>query len=101
MTALPDEDPAQFGALTMLFQQGRFQALLDQSIPWVVRHPRSSFLQLLLGSAHARLGRHDAAIACFDQAIVLQPGNADAHNNLGILFASLGRDAEATASFRK
>ena len=100
MAVLPDEDPAQFGALTMLFQQGRFQALLDQGALWAQRHPRSSFLQLLLGSAHARLGRPEAAIACFGQAILLQPRNADAHNNLGILFAGLGRDEDATASFR-
>ena len=101
MSVLPDENPAQFGALTMLFQQGRFQALLDQSALWTARHPRSSFLQLLLGSAHARLSQHDAAIGCFGKAIAIRPGNADAHNNLGILFATLGRDDEATAAFRQ
>ncbi|HEY2836980.1 MAG TPA: tetratricopeptide repeat protein [Rhizomicrobium sp.] len=101
MALLPDEDPAQFAALTTLFQQGRFQALLDQGALWVERHPHSSFLQLLLGSAHARLGRQDAAIACLGKAIALQPGNADAHVNLGILFANLGRDEEAAAAFRK
>jgi predicted O-linked N-acetylglucosamine transferase (SPINDLY family) len=100
MAALPDEDPAPFAALTALFRQGRFQALLDQGAPWVARHPHSSFLQLLLGSAEARLGRADAAIACFRQAVAIRPDNVDAHNNLGILFANLGRDAEAAAAFR-
>jgi protein O-GlcNAc transferase len=100
MALLPDEDPAQFAALTTLFQQGRFQALLDQGGLWLERHPHSSFLQMLLGSAHARLGHTDAAIACLGKAIVLKPGNADAHNNLGLLFANLGRDEEAAAAFR-
>src|SRR6185437_12021950 len=101
MALLPDEDPAQFAALTTLFQQGRFQALLDQGALWMERHPHSSFLQLLLGSAEARLGQADAAIACFRKAIAIQPGNVDAHNNLGILFANLGRDDEAATAFRK
>ena len=100
MTLLPEDDPALFAALTTLFQQGRFQALLDQGALWAERHPRSSFLQLLLGSAHARLGQTDAAIACLGKSIALQPGNADAHNNLGFLFANLGRDEEAAAAFR-
>ena len=99
MALLPDEDPAQFAALTTLFQQGRFQALLDQGGLWSARHPRSSFLQLLLGSALARLGQQDAAIACFEKAVAIRPDNADAHNNLGILLATLGRDEEAMAAF--
>ena len=101
MALLPHEDPAQFGALTALFQQGRFQALLDQGPLWTERHPHSSFLQLLLGSAHARLGQNDAAISSFHRALALRPDNPDAHINLGILFAGLGRDAEAAASFRR
>ena len=98
MALLPDEDPVEFAALTTLFQHGRFQALLDQSALWTGRHPRSSFLQFLLGSAHARLGQPDAAIACFEKAVAIQPGNAEAHHNLGILFATLGRDDDAVAS---
>ena len=101
MTLLPEENPSQFAALTALFQQGHFQALLDQGTLWAERHPRSSFLQLLLGSAQARLGRHDAAIACFQRAIAIRPDNAEAHNNLGILFAGLGHDEQAASAFRR
>jgi predicted O-linked N-acetylglucosamine transferase (SPINDLY family) len=99
MAALPDEDPAQFGALTALFRQGQFAALLDQEAAWSARFPRSSFLQVLLGAAEARLGRHDAAIAHFRQAVAILPGNAEAHSNLGILLGTLGRDAEAATAF--
>ena len=101
MALLSDDDPAQFAALTTLFQHGRFQALLEQGENWSARHPRSSYLQLLLGSAHARLGQHDAAIACFGRALALKPDSADAHIHLGISHASLGRDAEAAAAFRQ
>ncbi|HXS06092.1 MAG TPA: tetratricopeptide repeat protein [Rhizomicrobium sp.] len=101
MALLPDEDPAQFAALTTLFQHGRFQALLDQSALWTGRHPRSSFLQFLLGSAHARLNQPDAAIACFEKAIAIRPDHAEAHHNLGILFAMLGRDDDAVAALGK
>ena len=75
------------------------QAQVMQAL-WAERHPRSSFLQLLLGSAEARLGRTDAAIACFRQAVAIRPDNADAHNNLGILLAGLGRDDQAASAFR-
>jgi protein O-GlcNAc transferase len=101
MAHLPDDDPSQFAALTTLLQHGRFAALLEQGESWSARHPRSSYLQLLLGSAHARLGRHDAAIACFSKALALKPGNADAYIHLGISEASLGRDKEAAAAFRQ
>ena len=101
MAVLPEEDPAQFGALIALFRQGRLAALLEQSAVWSKRHPNSSFLQTLLGSAHARLGQHQDAIACFAKAVERRPENVEAHNNLGMLYGALGQDQEAADSFAK
>jgi len=37
----------------------------------------------------------------FEAAIALDPGFADAHNDLGVVYARLGRYPEATAEFRR
>ena len=101
MELSPEQDPAQLGALITLLRQGRLAAVLEQGEPLTARHPRSSFLQLLLGSAHVGLGRAESAIAHFNKALEIKPDNADAHLNLGILFANLGRDDEAIACFSR
>ena len=101
MDVAPEPDPAQFAALTALFQQGRLAAVLEQGEPLSARHPRCSFLHVLLGSAHAGLGRFEPAIACFTRALEIEPDNAEALLNLGVLFANLGRDEEAITCFSK
>ena len=77
----PEQDPAQFGALTALLRQGRLAAVLEQGEPLAARHPRSSFLQLLLGSAHAGLGHAEPAIAHFNKALEIKP-EVDWHSPL-------------------
>jgi Flp pilus assembly protein TadD len=47
------------------------------------------------------MGRTDEAIVHYRKALGLNPNNADAHNNLGILLAKMGRTDEALAHFRK
>jgi tetratricopeptide (TPR) repeat protein len=46
-------------------------------------------------------GRHDAAIAEWNKALELNPGDAKANNNLGIALAAKGRFDEAIAHYRK
>ena len=46
-------------------------------------------------------GKLDEAIACFRQAIELDPKSAGTHNNLGILLAGEGKVDEAVACFRR
>ena len=101
MDVSPEQDQAQFGALLALFRQGHLAAVLEQGEALSRRHPRSSRLHMLLGSAHAGLGRPDPAIACFTRALEIEPDNAEIHLNLGILFGSLGRDENAIACFGK
>ena len=99
MAAPPDEDPAQFAALTALFRQGHFAQVVEEGERLAVRHPRSGFLLQLLGSAQARLGQSEAAVASLEKALAIAPNDAETRNNLGILLAGLGRDAEAIARF--
>lgn len=101
MDVLPEQDTVRFGALTALLRQGRLAAVVEQGEALAARHPRSSFLQMLLGSAHAGLGRTESAIACFTKALEIKPDDADAYLNLGILFVNLGRDEQAITCFAK
>ena len=51
------------------------------------------------GNAKAELGRHEEAIADYDEAIELNPENALAYNNRGNAKANLGRHEEAIADY--
>jgi protein O-mannosyl-transferase len=44
--------------------------------------------------------RLDEALAMFREAVRIEPGISEAHNNLGTLLLALGRDEEALAEFR-
>jgi tetratricopeptide (TPR) repeat protein len=46
-------------------------------------------------------GRMDAAIACFQQALQIQPGYADARNNLGHALLHMGKVDEAITCFQQ
>ena len=51
------------------------------------------------GLTLAALDRHGEALACFDEAIQLEPNESKAHNNKGNMLAALGRHDEALACF--
>lgn len=52
-----------------------------------------------LAQAHHRNGRLPQAEQKYREAIALNPGYLDAHNNLGVVLREAGRLAEATAQF--
>jgi Flp pilus assembly protein TadD len=62
--------------------------------------PNDSYVVFNLGSVVARFDPA-AAIDLLNRAIALDPGNPDAHNNLGNAFLILGRHAEAMNSYRR
>jgi predicted O-linked N-acetylglucosamine transferase (SPINDLY family) len=55
----------------------------------------------LHGLASAELGLQKDAVLSYQRALKLQPGIAQAHNNLGVALRSLGRNKEALTSFRR
>jgi protein O-GlcNAc transferase len=86
-------------ALIVLHRQGRLAELVEQGELLAARHPDSVLLLSLLGSAQAGLGRFDTAIACLTQVIAIDPANANARNNLGMIHGRMGRLEEAIACF--
>ena len=49
----------------------------------------------------AKLGRHEQAIAHYEQALASNPNYTHAHINLGSALAALGRNDEAVAQYEK
>ena len=49
--------------------------------------------------ARADFGQIEEAVQAYQQAIALDPNYAEAHGNLGISLASLGRLEQAVAAF--
>jgi Flp pilus assembly protein TadD len=62
--------------------------------------PNDSYVVFNLGSVVARFDPM-AAIDLLNRAIALDPGNPDAHNNLGNAFLTLGRHAEAVHAYER
>lgn len=52
------------------------------------------------GNAHYALGEYEAAFEEFTSAVAQRPTYVNAHFNLGIVLAALGRFAEAEVAFR-
>jgi tetratricopeptide (TPR) repeat protein len=66
----------------------------------VADDPAHSHAWYLLGIACHGLGQSDEALAHLHRALRHQPGLAEAHNHVGLIFAQAGRLDEALASFR-
>ncbi|MCO5063675.1 MAG: tetratricopeptide repeat protein [Rhizobiaceae bacterium] len=69
-----------------------------------VPSPPNENLQLarqhfLTASNHHKAGNREAALASYDMATALDPGNADAWNNRGAILYELGRSREAIESY--
>jgi Flp pilus assembly protein TadD len=55
----------------------------------------SSTAHILLGTVFGNTGRHQEAIAEFNRAIELKPENAEAFNNLGVVYRQIGQPRDA------
>ena len=54
-----------------------------------------------LGSVFATQGRLNEAISCFEQALALDPDDADVYNNLGTAFKNQGQTDAAIACYQR
>jgi predicted O-linked N-acetylglucosamine transferase (SPINDLY family) len=86
-------------ALAALYGQGRAQDVIARTAALAPRYPQASVLSELAGAANMQLGRLDAALACFDRLIALNPAVAASHYNRGVILDRLKRCEEAVASY--
>ena len=63
--------------------------------------PHQATLWVEIGRLERVMGRIDAAEDAYRRALALDPGQADAHNNLGWLLASQDREEEAARHFEQ
>jgi protein O-GlcNAc transferase len=92
---------ARINDLAKMYHQGRLKELIEQASPLVEQVPRSVPLWMLLGASHIGLGRPDRAVACFESILRIDPGHAEAHNNLGTAFQAGGDLTSAQKSFAR
>lgn len=85
--------------LAALFNAGRYAAAESQARRLLERHPASGLAWKLLGAALTIQGKD--GLPALQQAADLLPGDAEAHNNLGIALMARRRLDDAVASFRR
>lgn len=85
--------------LIALSNAGHHAELENRAHELVKRYPTSGFVWKLLGESQYLQGK--TALLALQKAAEFLPGDADAHNNLGLVLTDLGRFDEALASFRR
>jgi Flp pilus assembly protein TadD len=71
---------------------------LTRSLAW---NPQDSDGWYYLGRARYNENKFAEAVDAFLQCLKLSPGNVKAEDNLGLAYAGLGRNEEATAAYRQ
>lgn len=98
-------DPRHSGALHLLgvlaVQSGKTEDAMNLIGQAIAINPHVAVYHGNLGTAYFALKRFDEAIACFREALRLDPGDRDAnaHYNLGAALYKQGRYEEAVTSF--
>src|SRR5262245_59923459 len=98
LQAAPGHFDSLFHLSLIAYQQGNAPLGL-QRVERALRAQANAPAYALRGVLLMALGRHDEAIAGFDQALALDPAVADLHSNRGLALYTCGRHHEAIASF--
>ena len=90
---------AAIGQAAKLAQSGRMREAID-----LLRRDRAAMAHPagcnVLGMLLMQAGAVEPALGCFDRAVALAPGFADAQSNRGVALQELGRLEEALAAFQ-
>src|SRR5215218_9227965 len=92
---------AEVDHLVALYQRGRLTEVAQRCEKLVRRHPRLDMLYNILGAACIGLEDFAKADTALAKAAMLDPSDAEIHNNHGIALGSLGRLEEAIAAYRR
>jgi tetratricopeptide (TPR) repeat protein/SAM-dependent methyltransferase len=97
------EGPSQdvINQLINFYNQGQLPAAVEQATALTRQYPEASIFWNILGMAAAQIGREGQALLAFEKMILLEPDNADAHNNLGNVLKSQGKLDEAIGAYNK
>ncbi len=90
-----------------LFNLGRIReerGELDEALRWydeAVKLKKSAFYHWTRGHLHRKRKDHEQALEDFREAVRLNPGFTRYRNDLGVLYAAMGRRAEAEEEWRR
>ena len=90
-----------FDQATWHERSGNYPAALNLLDQLIRAYPRVAALHLKRGSVFWLKQEFRQAVGCFDRAIVLDPGNAEAYFCKATAQQSLGEDAAAIAGYEK
>ena len=84
--------------LITLFRGGHFEESLAGARKFIRSWPHLGFGWTMSAASCHALGRLEEAAEDYRRALRVEPGNAEAHNNLGNILRDLGRHAESAES---
>lgn len=91
----PANANAYFSAADLLYRLGAYSEAIETLEAGLERNPQNAGGFLVLGNCYFHRGEYDAAIEAYRQALILQPGLAEAANNLELATERLAAKAAA------
>lgn len=68
---------------------------------WAQSHPEDSQVRISLGNAYYDMGRFDAAIDWYEEALQLEPDNVDVRTDLGTAYLYTGNPIKAVERYKR
>ncbi len=96
----PDQERLGQTLATIYLSQGRLAQVEDTLATCLTYHPRNASLHIQLANVLVLGGKYEAAGAQFDIATALDPGNAEALCNWGLMLLDAKQPREAEKRFR-
>ena len=84
-----------------LYKKGIFKEALVETRSLVKQYPDVALINNIYGIINIALSDFNQSLDCFYKALKLKPDYVEAHYNLGISLAHLGRVEEAILSYTK
>ena len=83
-------DDSMVNILTVLFNKGSYQAVLEIAAHLLPQKPRSIFLNNILGETNALIDREHIAIHHYNACLEENPKLPNAHNNIAVAYKNIG-----------
>ena len=96
----PDYLRARLDYIRVLHRRQRFEKALEQARQLYQVHSSNSAVQIALASELQAVGEFDSALETYDEVVANNPELAAAHTARGHLLKTVGRAADAVASYR-
>lgn len=105
------KDQKQFAGLKQLFDQGQelygagkypeAAAAFEQAVPLAKDAKNQAVVLSRLADSYGKAKQYDKAAEAYQKAIAAKPDDATFYNNLGDIYASMGKTADAQGAFQK